>query len=497
MSAKQFQTQLPNNQQISKCFDVMVQSQVKWEKLVLPTIESVAILSGLVYQASKIKDIKLDQGSANKGSQNPQSLYSWLMKVCNKTENVFREKINHVRTIQDCGEVIVENLTKMSEGSVQKTDFCQLLDKTKEEADLCQKSAESVVKGLSDLTDLVSKLLNMCEASQTSSQEEVNEIRKTLKENKERYESVKVEKENVYKDWEQISQKREKISTELASINSGAFIDELCAEAVKQLIPKIVDLVTKVTNPAVLTMELLEGLKSLLNLGAKLISKDPEQSTEISEILQKVKERAAEKIQEVQDELEKSNRDYDKKFEEMKNLSKEGAILLEKIKGNQTEESKICTSLELMTKGLLALGSIKTNWSEVINFIQMIPLITGECGKVFESFDAVGDGDRQGVPGIAASNQNQVSQAVNIISIIGDVLKTYVEIYEKHLEVPLSDMGSLLAGQGSPEYKFNQIQKKCNAARKAIHNKATENQKGFEKSSAEAIEKLRARESRK
>lgn len=490
MSAKQFHTQLPDNQQISEYFRVMVQSQVKWARFVLPTIDSVAILSGLLYQASKIEDVKLS--STSKGSQNPQSLYSWLMKVCNKTETVFREKINHLRTIQFGGKAIVEILTKMGKGSVQKKDFPQALDKIKKEADYCHESAESVVQGLSELSELISELLIMCEAFQTSSQEQVNGIRKTLKENTKSYELMKVDKEHYYKKWEQISQEREKISTELADIQSSAFVDESIVEAVKQmkqLIPKIVSLMI---NPGALTMELLDGLKFLVDMGSELISKDPEQSEAISEMLQNVKERAAEKIQKVQDELEKSNQVYDEQLEKMKDLSKKGEILLEMIKSSQTEESKISTSLELMTKGLLALGSIKTNWLDVIQFIQMISRITGECRKVFESSDAVGDGDKQGGPGITATNQYQVSQVKSILEIISDVLKVYVDIYEKYLKNPISDLGSLLAKAGSPEDKFNRIQRECNRARKDIHDKDTENETRSKKNSNEFFEKLRA-----
>ncbi|XP_038673540.1 uncharacterized protein LOC119976833 [Scyliorhinus canicula] len=485
MSDKQSSTQLPSQEQISKCFDLILQSQLNWETFLLPVVEFVTVLSGLIYQAAGERDIKLNQGGAKGKSQfeNPESLNSCLMKVCNQTLKSFQENRNSLEQTQLACEGIVGHVTVMGEGSARAQHFPQQLNSIKSCALQCKVNADSVVKELSDLTDLVSELLETSGASHSSSQDKLNEIRKILKENKESNDLVEKDMRDLDAEWTEVSQNRERLRNELGDVQSSAFIDELCLEGAKMLLPKVIDLLA---SPGNLLTELPNGLMFLCQLAGDLINKKSAEQN--IEILGKVREKAAEKIQEVQHKLEESNRTYNEKVEQMKRLGSESETLLGKIKEKQTQESKVSTSLEMLTKGLGALGSLKTNWSAMINLIRTIAFITEDCQKAFDQFGAVG----QDGPVMLATSQNQMSQAVSIISTIGAMTKTYVEIYDDHLKRPLQDMRPLLAGRGSSKLKFEQMQKKCLAATKAISHKVTENQEDFNKKATEAIGKLSA-----
>ncbi|XP_078392711.1 uncharacterized protein LOC144676071 [Cetorhinus maximus] len=500
MSDKQSQftqskTQLPSKEQVSKCFDLMMQSQLSWEKLLLPTIESVAILSELIQQAVRSKDIKLNQGSTNKKSkfQNPESLSSCLMKVCNQTVKSFQETRNNLGQMQMSCEGIAAHVKNVAEGPTQNKDFHHQLNSIKSCADQCKENADSVVTELSNLSDLFSELLEMCAASQIASQDKLEGIRKTLEETKQRNESIEKEKEDLDKEWNEVSRKRQELRNERTDVNSTAFVDELCLEGLKktkELLPKIVELASSLTNPIMILVELRKVVMFLIELSAKFSSKESSESnTEISNFLKTVREQAAGKIQEVQCKLEESNNNYQKCLDKMKSLGEESETLFREIKDNRTEESNIGTSLELMVKGLGALGSIKSHWSEMINFIRIIPKVIEDCLKALQELGAVGDGGTLSAPGMLARSQVQVYQAVSTLSIIGAMSKTYVEIYDEYLESPLRDLRPLLLRQGQ-EHKFKQIHKKCCAAREEIQKKATKNQEEFSKNRIEAIEKL-------
>ncbi|XP_041038946.1 TATA element modulatory factor-like [Carcharodon carcharias] len=500
MSDKQSQvtqpkTQLPSKEQVSKCFDLMMQSQFSWEKLLLPTIESITILSELIQQAARSKDIKLNQGSANKKSkfQNPQSLSSCLMNICNQTVKSFQETRNNLEQMQISCEGITVHVKNVAEGSTQDKDFHCQLSSIKSCADQCKEKADSVVTELSNLSDLFSELLEMCAASQIASQDKLEEVRKTLEETKQRNELIEKEKEDLDKEWNEVSQKRQELRNEYTDVNSSAFVDELCLEGLKkmkELLPKIIELASRLTNPIMSLEELRKGVMFLIELSAQLSSKEfSESNTEINNFLKTVREQAAAKIQEVQCKLEESNNNYQKCLDKMKSLGEENETFLREIKDNRTEESNISTSLELMVKGLGALGSIKTHWSKMINFIQIIPKVIEDCLKALQELGAVGDGGTLSAPGMLTRSQIQVYQAVSTISIIGAMSKNYVEIYDKYLKNPLRDLRPLLLGQG-PEHKFKQIQKKCCAAREEIQKKVTKNQEEFRKNGIEAIEKL-------
>ncbi|GCB80123.1 hypothetical protein scyTo_0018877 [Scyliorhinus torazame] len=405
------------------------------------------------------------------------------MKVCNQTLNSFQENRNGLEIIQLACEGIVDHVTVMGEGSARAQHFPQHLNSIKSCAQQCKVNADCVVKELSGLTDLVSELLETCGASQSSSQDKLNEIRKILKENEESNDLIEKNMRDLDAEWTEVSQNREKLRNELGDVQSSAFIDELCLEGAKMLLPKVIGLLS---SPGNLLTELPNGLIFLCQLAGDLINKkSPEQSIEI---LGKVREKAAEKIQEVQRKLEESNRTYNEKVEQMKRLGSDSETLLGKVKESQTQESKVSTSLQMLTEGLGALGSLKTNWSAMISLIRTIAFITEDCQKVFDQFGAV----EQGGPVIVATSQNQVSQAVTIISTIAAMTKTYVEIYDEYLRRPLQDMRPLLAGRGSSKLKFEQMQKKCLAATKALNHKVSENQEDLNKKAAEAIGKLSA-----
>ncbi|XP_067881666.1 putative leucine-rich repeat-containing protein DDB_G0290503 [Heterodontus francisci] len=500
MSVKRFQAtqlepQLTSQQHVSKCFDVMVLSQVNWEMFLLPTTTSVAILGELVHQTARVKVIKRNQSNADKKSQFriPESFWSCLMEVCTGTVNSFQETRNNLDQIQMYCELLTKQVKNVGEGLVQNKDFPKLQENIQKCAADCTNKAETVVKELSSLSELFSELLENCEASQIASQDKLGEVRKILEETQQRNESIEKEKRDLENEWIEVSQKREALNNEYADVSSSTLIDQFCVEELEQLknlLPKIVDLFSNVTNPVNLAVELGKGLMFLVRLVSELSSKESSESNaEVSNLLKTVREQAELKIKEVQDKLQESQNNYNECLQKMKCLGDESEKLLREMTDNQAQEKDISTSMELMVKGLGALGSIKSNWSQMLNFILMIPRITEDCQKIFERLGAGNDGATQGIPGMLSNGQFQVSQAVRIMSLIGDMIKTYVEIYDNYLKDPLRDMGRLLSEQGT-ERKFKQIQKKCLKARAEIQRRITENQEVFNKNGSEVIGKL-------
>uniref|UniRef100_UPI00398EB850 methyl-accepting chemotaxis protein 3-like n=1 Tax=Pristiophorus japonicus TaxID=55135 RepID=UPI00398EB850 len=464
--------ELHSKLQVSDCFNVAMQSLIKWEMFLLPAPTSVAILGGLVHLATKMKGFKLNQGNANRKSSfnKPESFQSCLMEVCNKTIKSFQHTRNNLNKIGMYCEDLAVHVSNVGEGPSLNKDLPQQLKSIEVCAAQSMTCAQSVEQELANLSELLTELLETCAASQSTSEETLQEVRKVLLETEQRNEAVEEAKNNSQKEWIEVSQKREELLNEYNDVRANALIDQISLEALKQmkgLLPKIVSLLTNVASPVLLVVELGKGLMFLVHLVAELRTKESSESNpEVSSFLRQVREEATLKTKEVQSKLEESSSNYNECRQKMKSLCEESEALLNGIKSSQAEVMNVSTSVELMAKGLGALGGIKSSWSEMINFLQMIPTLTAECLKTFDRLGAVTEGVTQDASGQMMGLQ--VSQAVSIMTLIGGMSTNYVKIYDKHLAGQVSELGSLLGGQGS-ESKFKKLQDKCRKAREDIH----------------------------
>ncbi|XP_060687169.1 polyamine-modulated factor 1-binding protein 1-like [Hemiscyllium ocellatum] len=480
-------SKLSPEKQISDCFGLMVQSHINVENFLLPTIASITVLSDLVRQVRKINDVKLKQSSSDKKSlfSNPESFKSCLMKICNETINSLDATSNNLRNIQ--------RSCKQLKGSLQAQPSAKQLARVKVCVDQCKENAASVEQRLSELSGLYNELLEMCEASQIASQDQLGEIRKLLEKNRERKKAIEQEKIDLDKKWSEVSQEHEQLLNKYNDVSSSAQVDEFCEEGLKKMmvmIPEIMDLLSNLSNPLQLAVMLAKGLMFLITLINNFKNKKASESNlEISEFLSEVREQAELKIQQVRAELEKSQDKYKACSEEMKRLDEESEQLSREIQDTQTQEESVKTNLQLMVEGLKVLGKVQSNWADMIKFIQLVPKLTESCLSTFTKFGAGGEAGSQRAAEILASNQIQVSQAVSISDSVGALSETYVQIYQDHLKEPLGELSSLLGGQGSDD-TFKGIQRKCEAAKQAARSKVTQNQEEFTKNGEEAINKL-------
>ncbi|GCC48266.1 hypothetical protein chiPu_0032216, partial [Chiloscyllium punctatum] len=122
---------------------------------------------------------------------------------------------------------------------------------------------------LSELSSLYNELLEMCEDSQIASQDQLEEIRKLLEKARGRKEVIEKEKVDLDNQWSQVSRRREELLNKYKDVSSSAVVDRFCVEGLKKMmekIPVIMDLSRNLTNPLLLSVELVKGLVFLIKL---------------------------------------------------------------------------------------------------------------------------------------------------------------------------------------------------------------------------------------
>ncbi|XP_051868656.1 uncharacterized protein LOC127568674 [Pristis pectinata] len=470
MSGSQCQVPLVTGP-VSESFSLMVQARINWEMFLTPMSSSIAILADLVRQAKSGKDVPL-----NPDPKNPGSFQGSLLDICLQAPRLFQDIRNNIFKIQcNCQDMPVL-LKKVREGFGVDTRLPQKLKLIQNCTKECRAAAGCVEETLSSLNKQLSELLERCAASQCCSQAQLQEVQAALGKTRQGIQSVEEEKKALEEEWSQVSLEREKLMDALNDVKSRAFTDTLCEEGLRELrehLPQVLDLLGSVINPTVLVSELGKGVKFIISEISALRNKDS--SSALSAFLDDVEKKASQKIEEVQSQMDQAGQKYKQCLREMEDLRKQSAQLSENLTAQRTQEQDISSTLLLMSKDLELLGSIRANWSQAINFIHLIPKLMGDCQKMFER---VGGG-KDGASTQAIVFQDQVSQAGTIVTLLGTMSGTFVEIYDKSLQGPLKDLGEVLVQEGI-DYKLKTIKMNCQRAEEEVHQRARKVQEAFE-----------------
>ncbi|XP_072906407.1 uncharacterized protein [Hemitrygon akajei] len=460
---------------VSESFRLTVQTQINWEMVLTPMSTSVAILADLVLQAKSGKDFPFLQDPQS--SENPKTFQGNLLDICLKAPNSFQSIHNNMRKIHsNCKDM--RHLLKMvreepGEGANLPRNVARMEKSIKKFGD----AARDVEVELSSLNQQLAEILERCSKTQSCTQVQLQDVQRALDQTRQSIETVTAEKETLEEEWSRVSLERERIMEELNEVRSRAFTDALIEEGVTkftQNLPQLLDLLGTVVNPIILVSEVGKVAKFILNEISALKNKDS--SSALRALLDEVEKKAAEKIKSIQVQLDEAGEKYEQHRLKVENLSKQSAKLSGDLTTQQAEELDLSSTLLLMSKEMELLEGIRSNWSQAIGFIQLIPKLVGDCQKILEK----AGGGGYGASPQAMVFQDQMSQADTIVALLCTMAETFNMIYDNYLKVPLKDLLDVLAQEGM-DYKLKSIKGKCQSAEEEIHRRAKDAQEEFQK----------------
>ncbi|XP_072120794.1 uncharacterized protein [Mobula birostris] len=451
---------------VSESFRLTVQTHVNWEMVLTPMSTSVAILADLVLQAKSGKDFPFLQDPQS--SENPKSFQGSLLDICLKAPISFQSIHNNMCKIHSSCENMRHLLKLVREEPGEGTSLPRNVTRMEKSINKCRDAAQDVEVELSSLNQQLAEILGRCSETQSCSHVQLQDIRRALDQTQQSIETVKKEKETLEEEWSRVSLEREKIMEELNDVRSRAFTDALFEEGATKLIgnlPRLLDLLGTVANPTVLVSELGKVAKFILNEVSALKNKDS--SSALRTLLDEVEKKAAEKIELIQVRLDKAGEEYKERRLRVEDLSKQSAKLSEDLTTHQTKELDLSSTLLLMSKEMELLQGVRSNWSQAMGFIQLIPKLVGDCQKILEKVGGRGNGASPQ----ATVFQDQMSQADTIVALLCTMAETFNKVYEDYLKVPLNDLLDVLAQEGM-DYKLKSIKRKCQSAEEEIHRRA-------------------------
>ncbi|XP_032880989.1 uncharacterized protein LOC116975836 [Amblyraja radiata] len=458
---------------ISESFGLVLQTQLNWETFLTPLSTSVAILADLSRQAKSGNDFPLQQDHQTSHSDDPTSFQGWLLRICLQAPKSFQAIRDNMFKIQANCEDMPVVLRMVSEDWRQDKGLPQKMGLIQACAAQCKVAAGDVERIVTCLNLQLSQLLERAAASQKCSQEQLQEVQRALDTSRESSKSIEEDKAALEEDWAKVSQEREKIRDALNDIKSRAFTETLAEEVLSELkerLPQVLDLARNVSNPAALASELVRAAKFVINEITALKNKDP--SSALVTFLVEVEEKAAEKIRQVQSQVDQAGEKYDQHLRDMESLTKRSAQLSEDLSGQETQEKDIGSTMLLMSQALELLGSLQSNWSQTLSFIHLIPGLMAGCQRMLARLGDGKDADGSQV----MEYQDQMSQVSTMLTHLGATAGVYIKVYDRHLKGPLKDLAEVLA-HGGRDYKLKTIQRSCQRAREEIHRLAKEQQR--------------------
>ncbi|XP_024141364.1 intracellular protein transport protein USO1-like [Oryzias melastigma] len=208
---------LTTSADMQKTTQMLMKSNANWEEYLAPAPLSIAIMGELVFISSEI-DFSINKNPPKDGFKHikyPDSFRACLMQVCNsgwQAFNIAHKNMNQIRihtaTVPDYMKAAMKILFQGDDEIVEAL-LPDELDNIRTIATECVDLADGVEKKYQDVIGLIQELLEACLNAKKKYNEELNEVRNKMKENKMREKSAKELKLKYEKIMEDASKKFE------------------------------------------------------------------------------------------------------------------------------------------------------------------------------------------------------------------------------------------------------------------------------------------------
>ncbi|GAA6087981.1 uncharacterized protein LOC113650516 [Tachysurus ichikawai] len=197
------------------------------------------------------------------------------------------------------------------------------------------------------------------------------------------------------------------------------------------------------------------------------------------------------RIEQSRTQLDNTREMYEKSVENMEKNQKELTDILITMRKCEFKEIDFNTTIEMLVKGMDAMGRVKEQWEKMVHFFQMVSnIVKISLSRTLKNFVSTSEKTQKLSYNAKLFSKdllyNQAFQATNIANLVNMISTTYTEVSTKHLMDHVSTLGKLMAmDKKKPEFQFevDQLRNACDGAQKAILVLVLKNKKEFEEKS--------------
>lgn len=213
---------------------------------------------------------------------------------------------------------------------------------------------------------------------------------------------------------------------------------------------------------------------------------------------ERVAENARFAIEQTRAHMNKTRESYEKCVENLEKNQKELTEILVTLRKCELKEIDFKTTIEMLVKGMDAMGQVKEQWEKMIHFFQMVSnIVKTSLSKTLTNFVSTSEKTQKLSYGAKLFLKdllyNQAFQACNIASLVHMISGTYTDVSSKYLMDRISSLGKLMAmDKSKPEFEHerHQLQNACDEAQKGILMLVLKNKEEFDKKSIARLEKI-------
>uniref|UniRef100_A0A8C1TN07 Uncharacterized protein n=1 Tax=Cyprinus carpio TaxID=7962 RepID=A0A8C1TN07_CYPCA len=164
--------------------------------------------------------------------------------------------------------------------------------------------------------------------------------------------------------------------------------------------------------------------------------------------LQRATESAGFSIEQIRAQLNKTRETYEKCVENLEKNQKELTEILVTMRNCELKEIDFRTTVEMLVKGMDAMGRVKEQWEKMVHFFQMVSNIVKTSLKKTQALSYNAKLFSKDLL------YNQAFQASNIATLVHMISATYTDVSSKYLKDHVSSLGKLMAmDKSKPEFK--------------------------------------------
>uniref|UniRef100_A0A672M512 Uncharacterized protein n=1 Tax=Sinocyclocheilus grahami TaxID=75366 RepID=A0A672M512_SINGR len=213
---------------------------------------------------------------------------------------------------------------------------------------------------------------------------------------------------------------------------------------------------------------------------------------------QRATENARFAIEQTRAQVNNTRQTYEKCVENLENNQKELTEILVAMRNCELKEIDFKTTIDMLIKGMDAMGRVKEQWEKMVHFFQMVSnIVKTSLSKTLTNFVSTSE-KTQALPydGKLFSKDmlyTQAFQATNIASLVHMISATYTDVSSKYLMDRVSSLGKLMAmDKSKPEFEHERklLQNCCDEAQKGILNLVLNNKLEFDRKSTTRLERI-------
>ncbi|XP_055035705.2 uncharacterized protein [Misgurnus anguillicaudatus] len=203
-------------------------------------------------------------------------------------------------------------------------------------------------------------------------------------------------------------------------------------------------------------------------------------------------------IEQTRAHMNKTRDIYEKCLDNLEKSQKELTEILVTLRNCELKEIDFKTTIDMLVKGMDAMGRVKEQWEKMVHFFQMVSnIVKTSLSKTLTNFVSLSEETQKLSYNAKLFSKDllyiQAFQACNIASLVNMISGTYTDVSSKYLMDRISSLGKLMAmDKSNPEFEQErqQLQNGCDEAQRSILMLVLKNKKDFDMKSAARLEKI-------